>query len=386
MRRHFVKLAVALALAVGASGASSAVATTATSGVGPAFQYMGPLTFGPDGVLFAADAQDVSVFALQLGAVAERGAPGTRRVDGIDNKIAALLGTDAASIQITDLAVHPKTRNAFISVVRGQAPRSTSVLVKVDGAGALEVVGLDAVKYSKIKLPNPPGEITPLPLAGGREFAVPNYPGSKPPHPAFGIQTITDIQFSQGRLWIAGLSNEDFASKMRSVAYPFLTADSGVSIEIYHASHGQMETRSPVYSFLPQQIDGEDFIVAGYLCTPLVTIPMKSLMKEGQKVVGKTIAEFGNQNRPLDMISYRKDGRDFILMSNTARGVMKFATDTFASAPAISERVPGTGGVPFETIESITGVEQLDRLDEANALVIARSASKTLDLQPVALP
>ena len=386
MKRCFVKLTIALVLAVGLSGASSAVTTTATSGVGPTFQYMGPLTFGPDGALFAADAQDVSVFALQLGAAAERGTPGTRRVDGIDGKIAALLGTDAANIQITDLAVHPKTRNAFISVVRGQAPRSNSVLLKVDGAGALEVISLDKVKYSKVKLPNPPGEITPLPLANGREFPVPNYPGTKPPHPAFGIQTITDIQYSQGRLWIAGLSNEDFASKLRSVVYPFSTADSGVSVEIYHASHGQMETRSPVYSFLPQEIDGEDYIVAGYLCTPLVTIPMKDLMKEGQKVVGKTIAELGNQNRPLDMISYRKNDRDFILMSNTARGVMKFATDTFASAPAINTRIPGTGGVPFETIESITGVEQLARLDDENALVIARSASETLDLQLVALP
>lgn len=386
MRRHFIKLAAVLALVIGASGASSAVATTATSGTGPAFTYMGPLTFGPDGVLFAADAQEVSVYALQLGAAAERGAPGTQRVDGIDGKIAALLGTDVANIQITDLAVHPKTRNAFISVVRGQAPRAASALVKVDGAGAIEVLSLDKVKYSKIKLPNPPGEITPLPLANGREFAVPNYPGAKPPHPAFGIQTITDLQYHNGRLWIAGLSNEDFASKLRSVAYPFSTADGGVSVEIYHASHGQLETRSPVYSFIPQQIDGEDYIVAGYLCTPLVTIPMKSLMREGTKVVGKTIAEFGNQNRPLDMITYRKDGREYILMSNTARGVMKFATDTFATADPITARVPGTGGVPFETVASLTGVEQLDRLNDTMAVVLARTASKSLDLQPVALP
>lgn len=61
---------------------------------------MGPLTFGPDGVLFAADAQDVSVYALQLGAAAERGTPGTKAVSRIDAKITALLGTDAANLVV----------------------------------------------------------------------------------------------------------------------------------------------------------------------------------------------------------------------------------------------------------------------------------------------
>ena len=38
-------------------------------------------------------------------------------------------------IAITDLAVHPRTRNAFISVMRGQGPAARPALLRVDGAG-----------------------------------------------------------------------------------------------------------------------------------------------------------------------------------------------------------------------------------------------------------
>ena len=39
--------------------------------------------------------------------------------------------------------------------------------------------------------------------------------------------------FTDGRLYVAGLSNEEFSSKLRSVSYPFNTVDSGASVEIY---------------------------------------------------------------------------------------------------------------------------------------------------------
>ena len=48
--------------------------------------------------------------------------------------------------------------------------------------------------------------------------------------------------------------------------------------------------------------------------------------------MGTTIAELGNRNRPLDMIVYKKDGKEFLLMSNNSRGVMKIPTDGFADA------------------------------------------------------
>jgi hypothetical protein len=116
-----------------------------------------------------------------------------------------------------------------------------------------------------------------------------------------------------------------------------------------------------------------------------VKFPIASL-KPGDKVRGTTIAELGAGNRPLDMILYKKNGRDFLLMSNNSRGVMKIATDGFASASPITSPVSAeTAGVPYETIASMRGVEQLDLLDAQNSIVIARAGS-ALNLQVVPLP
>ena len=51
------------------------------------------------------------------------------------------------------------------------------------------------------------------------------------------------MAFVDGRLFVAGLSNEEFSSKLRSVRYPFATADNGASVEIFHGNHGPFETR-----------------------------------------------------------------------------------------------------------------------------------------------
>ena len=87
------------------------------------------------------------------------------------------------------------------------------------------------------------------------------------------------------------------------------------------------------------------------------------------------------------MIVYKKDGKDYLLIANTSRGVMKVPTDGFGTAPGIT--APGgdrTGGVGFETIASMKGVEQLDLLDAQRAIVLARAEGGALSLQAVALP
>ena len=140
------------------------------------------------------------------------------------------------------------------------------------------------------------------------------------------------MAFVNGKLIVAGLSNEEFASKLRSFPYPFAAADPGTSVEIFHGNHGQLETRSPVYTFIPYTINNKPHVIASYTCTPLVRFSLDSL--NGSKVVGTTIAELGNRNRPLDMILYKKDGREFLLMSNNSRGVMKIPTEAFGTRRA----------------------------------------------------
>jgi len=366
MRTKFLTTLGVVALAGAASYWMAAGVPVAAADAGPQMTSIGPLTFGPDGVLFAADTPAATIYALELGDKANGGAPGTQGVDAIDQKIAALLGTDAKEIIVTDMVVHPRTKNAYVSVMRGQGTAGKPALLRVDGAGKIEVVSFENLKHTKVTLPNPPA-------AGTNPQRDPRQ------------QSITDMAFSDGRLYIAGLSNEEFASKLRSVKYPFATADNGTSVEIFHGNHGQLETRSPVYAFLPYSINNTPHLVAAYLCTPLVKFPVGSL-QPGTKVVGTTIAELGNRNRPIDMVLYKKDGREFLLMSNTSRGVMKIPTDGFANAAPITQPVKTeTGGIAYETVAAMKGVEQLDLLDNSRTLTLSRSDAG-LNLVAVALP
>ena len=361
--RSFLKLAAVLSFVVVTASTPAAAPSTVMQGTGPAFQSIGPLAFAPDGTLFAGDTAAAAIFAVDLGVAANGGAQGSAAVDGIDQKIAAVLGTAANEIAITDLAVHPRTKQSYVSVMRGAGAAAKPALVRVDGAGAITLVSLDALKFSKVGLTNAPD-------AANRARS----------------QSIMDIAVTNGRIFVAGLSNEEFASKLWSIAYPFATADRGTSIEIFHGNHGALETRSPIFSFVPYTVDGKPTLIAGYLCTPLVKIPVDSL-SAGAKVLGTTIAELGNRNRPIDMIVYKKDGKDFLLMSNTDRGVMKIPTATFGSETPITARVPtGTAGVKFETIASMTGIEQLDLLDATRTIVISKAADGSRSLQIVVLP
>jgi hypothetical protein len=368
MRSLFVKVGLITAVALSLSIAPAANQASATTGTGPAFKAIGPLTFAPDGLLFAGDTQSAAIFALDLGTLAQGGTAGAKAIPGVDQQVAALLGTDVRQITITDLAVHPKTRNAFLSVMRGQGADASPALLRVDGAGKIEVVALSGVKFSKVELPNAPN-------ANATERRAPQR-----------TESITDMAFVDGRLYVAGLSNEEFSSKLRSVAYPFSQVDNGASVEIFHGNHGQFETRSPVYTFVPYTLNGETNLIAGYLCTPLVKFPVNSL-RPGGKVMGTTIAELGNRNRPLDMVLYKKNGQEFLLMSNNSRGVMKIPTASFGTAEKITAPVAAeTAGVKYETVASMKGIEQLDLLDASNSIVLSRSDAGVLNLQVVALP
>jgi len=341
---------------------------TLSAAEGPTLTAGGPLAFGPDNVLFIADNGAAKIVALELGAEGAGDTPGTLDVPGIDRKIAALLGTDQSEIQINDLAVNPLSHNAFLSVSRGRGANATPVLLRVDGAGTIDVVSLSGVTYTELALPNAPAS---------------NPSARRNPR----ASSVTDMSFVDNQLFIAGLSSEEFSSKLRAVEYPFASINSGTSVEIWHAAHGRFETHSPVYTFVPYEVGGEQNLIAGYLCTPLVKFPVTTL-QPGAKVMGTTIAELGSGNRPIDMVVYEKDGADYLLMSNTSHGVMKIPTSDFDTQPGLTESVGGgdTAGVTFETILQLTGIEQLDLLNDEQIVVIARSDAGQTNLEARALP
>lgn len=353
-----------VALCAAAIAASPHMRTTA-KGTSPALQSVGSLAFGPPGILYAADQQAAAIYAIELPVGS--GKPGTMAIPAIDEKIAGTLGTAASEITITDLQVEPKSGNSLIAVMRGKGNDAKPVLMRVDGDGKLSIVSTEGLKFTSVALPNAPDA----------------QPGQRNNQ---RTQSVTDMAYQNGRLFVAGLSNEEFSSKLWSFAYPFTEADRGTSVEIFHGNHGRLETRSPVYTFVPYTVDGVPSLIAGYLCTPLVKFPIASLAP-GAKIMGTTIAELGAGNRPIDMIVYKKDGKEFLLMSNTSRGVMKIPTERFAAQAGITEPVKtGTAGIGYETIASLTGVQQLDKLDATHAVLIAKSAAGALNLDVTTLP
>jgi hypothetical protein len=330
----------------------------------------GPIAFGPDGVLLVADTKAAAIVAIDTGDKASAKSAKPLKVEGINTKVAALLGTTADQIKINDMAVNPASRNVYLAVSRGLGPDAAPVLVRVKQDGQPEVVSLEKVKHARAELPDAPvdgviGE------------------GNRPSNPR--TESITDIAYLEDRVLVAGLSNEEFASSLRAIPYPFQTVPNGTSVEIFHGAHGRFETKSPVRTFVPFNVGNEPHLLAAYICTPLVQFSLKEITP-GAKIKGKTIAELGNRNRPLDMIVYQKDGKDYLLMANSSRGVMKIDTAEIEKAEKIESKVPDKKGVGYQTIEGWKEVEQLDTFDKDHALVLRRGSEGAQNLEALPLP
>ena len=149
-------LTLALSLLVGFSTVHAADWTAGMKEGNPALKSMGPLAFGPDGILFVADTKGAAVVAIATGDTKPSSGTKPVKVEGINQKIAGLLGSTADNILINDMVVNPASRSVYLAVSRGRGPDAMPVLVRVKGAGDLEVVALDKVKFSRGELPDAP--------------------------------------------------------------------------------------------------------------------------------------------------------------------------------------------------------------------------------------
>ena len=328
---------------------------------------IGPITFGPRGVLFAGDPEGASILAFDTGDTEPKADDGTLDNAGVAERIAQMTGTTTDEITLHDLAVNPASGRAYLSVTRGGDTQS-ALIVRISGADGYEVLDLDALGHMRARLDN-----VPEPGGSGRRNRR--------------AQSITDLEFQGGKLFVAGLSNEEFASKLRALAFPFEESSAGTSVEVYHGAHGAWETRSPVRTFLPMDIGGEPHLVCGYTCTPLVKFPIEELLP-GQKIIGTTVAELGNRNTPLDMVLYEKGDAEFLLIANTSRGVMKLPTAGIDTIEGLTERVErgGTAGLGYETVAELQDVTQLARLDDLRALALIEPEGGAVELRTIVLP
>ena len=92
----------------------------------PDLKSAGTLAFGPNNVLFIGDSQGAAVFAVDVRDEAKDAGAEPIRLQGIDAKIASLLGTTADAVVINDLAVHPVSQNVYLAVSRGTRQRRAS--------------------------------------------------------------------------------------------------------------------------------------------------------------------------------------------------------------------------------------------------------------------
>ena len=137
-------------------------------------------------------------------------------------------------------------------------------------------------------------------------------------------------------------------------------------------------------SFTSYEIAGTANLLAAYTCTPLVKIPISDL-KPGAKVKGTTVAELGNRNTPLDMVVYNKGGKDYLLMINDNRGVMKIDLSKIGTIDGITARVSDKAGLPYESLSEMKGVVQLSKLDAGHAVILQKDGT-SFSLDTIELP
>lgn len=322
----------------------------------PDLKSAGTLAFGPENVLFIGDSQSAAVFAVDVKDTAKDTGAEPVALKGIDVKIASLLGTTPDAVVINDLAVHPASQNVYLAVSRGRGNDARPVLLRATKKGELQEVALAGVPFSKVSLANAPE------------------PGAKTKWGAdLRSMTITDLGYVDGELLIAGMANTEFASTMRRTPFPFKQSLAVSTLEIFHTSHNKYETHSPIESFLPLTINGKPSLLAGYGCAPIASFTLAEL-KSKQHLRGTTLAELGGGNRPLDMISFAKEGQRRVLIANSDRTLMSMSAQDIDKATPMTKPVDAayvSAGVPYLSIAEI-GITQLDNLNEKFVVVVQR--------------
>jgi hypothetical protein len=176
----------------------------------------------------------------------------------------------------------------------------------------------------------------------------------------------------------------------------------GFSAETYHVAHRRWETGAPMTSLMPLEHKGKQYVVGAFACTPVVRYSLEEI-KDGAKVKGQSVVELGSGNRPLNMFTYKKGDKAYVLV-NTHRfhhakapispspyWVARIDFDIFEETEKINEkalwridgqRKPITDRVKM--VDAYHGVVMMDKLSDKQALVIQEGKDgrtlKALDL------
>jgi len=349
--------------------ASSKVNQSAINLTGKTLAGATVLSFGPENVLFVGDSKEGVVHAIPTKATVGK-EPIPFNGHAIDRKIASKLGVPPSDLIINDMQIHPESQEAYIAFKNGHAPSAKSLIAIVNPANNA-VRFLDIGTFQQVNLQGP--------LAEDFNF-----------YKDFSASTlnITDIEYHDGYVYVAGLTNGEFASTLRKIKYPFNGEQTKVgSIEMYHAVHVQKETRAPIRTMTFEEIDGKSTLIAAYTCTPLVSIPTEEI-KEGNHIKAKTIAELGYGNTPIDMITFMAQEQDGsfdkkLLITNKQRSASLISLKDFVKAnqgDGMNGFSMGPAGVQIFPIP-MAGVMQVSEQNQMMLAVLRRNIdSGSVDL------
>ncbi|WP_418131084.1 hypothetical protein ABL849_09505 [Variovorax sp. 375MFSha3.1] len=320
------------------------------------------LAAGPGNTLFIADWKAARVHAISLPAAQQQPAGSAFNILDLESLLSAQVG--GAKVTVEDMVVRPGTAQVYVAVSYGSA--KTPALIMVTSDKKAHRIDLKAAASTSVAL---------------RDAPTTDYSfWRETPERSF---TVTDMKWRDGELFVAGLSNQDFASTLRRIRYPFDSKQSITSVEIYHAGHNLIETRAPIRAMSFASWGGKPYLVAAYTCTPLVTIPLDDL-KDGAHIRGKTVAELGYGNTPADMISYSRTEQgkteDFLLLANFDRVsniIPVSQLEATGSRPGIEKQVPFGQLAGVEVMQApLAGTLRLDNLDEKSFAVVRRRLEK----------
>ncbi len=148
-------LRLVAALCLTAALAFSASIAGLTTGKAP-LKSSGPLAFGPNGVLFVGDSTGAAIVAIDTRASKAASSAAAIDINGINEKVAALLGTSKDQILINDIKTNAISKNVYQSVSRGKGPDATPVILRLDATGKMSELSLDSVDYATTSIPNAP--------------------------------------------------------------------------------------------------------------------------------------------------------------------------------------------------------------------------------------
>lgn len=350
---------------------------------------LGVLEFSNEGILFAGDNTSGAVFAYDFSDENEQSESFEVNVYQIDEKVASVLGTQSHHIQINDIAVHPKSGDVYLSVTRGHGTASLPALIRINSTQRLENIDLTKVKFTRQSLTNIPDDSHTMALRGTLG-APPTEKEIAKSKISLRTLSIVSMEYHNDGLYVAGISNEEFTSVLRHLPYPFNGKEEISEIEMYHIAHDRYETRAPIRSMLAKELNGVEYLVAAYTCSPLVLIPISEL-KNGAKVKAKSMGDMGN-GQPIDMVAFMLQGEEMLFVTNNSRSPRSIPLKGLAKAQPVTEEDFERGGkldmspiMPFGPMGKaimFTGASiRLDLLNEKHFISINRDIeSGNLDL------